>query len=171
MAKAMNMDEQIAQMKSKIEEMEKEISALEAKEEITVLNSLYGFYCDEGVCGNMDAWVQLMDRWVDDAVGKWTGLGTFEGKEAIHAFYRDTPVGIFSVHMKHSGIIEVEGDKATATWYLTSPYINLEHNTCWVAGKYEEEYIKVDGVWKWSYVFGDLMYFTPFDQGWAKKPW
>lgn len=167
-------DKKLVLFAKEIEELERRTTAMEDLEAIHELNALYGYYCDRAVMGDETAWDELMNRWTVDCTGRWTGLGDFKGRKAVKDFYINFGryTGTFSMHMKMNGVVKVDGDKATGTWYLNGPYTMMKSGkAAWVAGKYEEEYVKVNGVWMWNFLFGDLRYFTPYDKGWVESPW
>jgi hypothetical protein len=39
----------------------------------------------------------------------------------------------------------------------------------WCAGRYFEEYVKVDSEWKYKLLRFTPYFITPFDKGWAEK--
>ena len=75
----------------------------------------------------------------------------------------------FSVHMVMNPIIEVEGDEATGQWYLfmACTQKNGGENATWVSLRYDEEYLRVDGQWKFTSQKLTEYFWTPFDQGWV----
>jgi hypothetical protein len=38
----------------------------------------------------------------------------------------------------------------------------------WLQGKYEEEYVKRNGQWKWKSITTKFDFITPYDQGWVQ---
>jgi hypothetical protein len=40
----------------------------------------------------------------------------------------------------------------------------------WGAAKYDDQYVKVNGEWKFRHLSVASEFWTPFDEGWAKKP-
>lgn len=87
--------------------------------------------------------------------GKWRGaLGTFTGPkeiqqamERIFANATDIPKGS-NFHLMSNFIIDVQGDRATASsWFV---FYRMEGNTPVpaVAGRYEDVLVRIGGVWK-----------------------
>jgi hypothetical protein len=70
-------------------------------------------------------------------------------------------------------IIEVQGDTATGQWYLLEPCTMVtagsQPQAVWGTARYEEEYVKVKGEWKFKTVHLMPVFWSPFDQGWVKK--
>ena len=68
-------------------------------------------------------------------------------------------------------IIEVDGDSATGQWYLFQPVtLAQENQAAWLAGRYEEKYEKRGGEWQCKYLTVTPFFFTPYGDGWVKKP-
>lgn len=73
------------------------------------------------------------------------------------------------MHMCHNPVIEVNGDKAKGEWYFDGPITHAPTNRAlWMAGKYEDEYVKVQGEWKFNKLICKIYYRTPYDEGWVK---
>ena len=60
-------------------------------------------------------------------------------------------------------IIEVDGDTGKGTWYLFQPCTFAEGNRAvWGAARYDEEYVKIDGQWKFQKSEIDFPFLDPF---------
>ena len=121
-----------------IEELKKRLDKLEAIEEIRTLRAKYGHLVHES---RID---ELMALFSEKASGDYP-YGEFENKAAFREFF--TKMRPRPVNMSHNAVIEVHGDRASAEWYYTGSFASKTMATTLV-GKYEEEYIKEDGVWK-----------------------
>ena len=148
-----------------IEDLERRVRALEDAGAIRNLKARYAAYCDDNY--NPD---KLADLFVEDAVWESKELGRFEGREAIRQFFRRaSKVFTFAIHYSLNSQIEVNGDTARAQWYLFMPCIVAEGNRAlWRAGVDEEEYVRVDGEWKFKKKTITGLFSTPFEDGWAK---
>ncbi len=148
-----------------LEELEKRIRALEDAEAIRNLKARYAAYCDDNY--NADKIAQLF---TEDAVWESEGLGRFEGREAIRKFFEGASrIFTFAIHYGLNPRIEVNGDTARATWYLFMPCTVGEGNKAmWRAGIDDEEYVRVDGQWKFQRKTSTRLFNTPFEEGWAK---
>lgn len=149
------------------EELEARMKVLEDIEAIRKLRAHY--------CYNVDAerLEELLSLFTEDARLDFGLLGTHEGKEAVSKFFRDIVAGIlsYSRHMVHNPIIEVDGDKATGRWYFEVPCtLRGTDMAVWLAGTYEEKYVKERGEWKFSFIKATFDYATPYEEGWAKTP-
>ena len=148
-------------------DLDQRLQVLEDIEAIKKLKARYCAYNDPDYDADGIASLFTVD-------GVWEGgdIGRYEGREAIRTFYREVApkTWTFTVHMVMNPIIEVQGDKATGSWYVLHPCTLAEGNqAAWLAGRYEEEYTKFEGEWKIKHLKVFLFFSTPFDQGWAKE--
>ena len=120
------------------------------------------------------SWDELSELWTEDAVCDYGFFGRYEGrKQIMDEFFRVlvNAAASFMVHMVHNPVIELDGDRAKACWYLTSQTTNQPSNRAvWVMGLYHDEFERIGGSWKISSLSFEFKYFTPFDEGWAKTP-
>ena len=144
---------------------EERVLVLEDIEAIKALKASYCFLTDDG---EVD---RLAELFTADAV--WDGgvIGRFEGRAAIREFFVDLPKLIsFALHLVMNPRIEVHGDRATGQWYLVEPNTTAGREMAvWGAGRYDEEYVRVDGQWKFQRVVLEPVFWTPFDKGWAER--
>ncbi len=150
-----------------LEDIERRLSALEGVEAIKKLKARYSALCDDNY--NPDG---IADLFVEDGV--WDGgtaFGKYEGREAIRNFFTDAPqIFPFAVHMVLNPIIEVNGDTAKGTWYFLGAFTHSEGNRAlWGSAKYDDEYVQVNGEWKYNNLKVVFSFLTPFDEGWVKN--
>jgi ketosteroid isomerase-like protein len=149
-----------------LEDLARRIQVLEDIEAIKKLKTRYCAYCDN----NYDA-DSIAALFTEDAVWDGGAFGKHEGREAIRAFFRGAPqIFPFAIHQVMNPLIEVQGERATGSWYLFQPATLAEGNQAvWLAARYEEEYVKAGGEWKFKHLRVHASFLTPFEQGWAKK--
>jgi ketosteroid isomerase-like protein len=114
----------------------------------------------------------FMEMFTEDATFDAGPFGSAEGKAAITEMIEtlfDEEI-LFSRHMLHNPVVEVDGDEASGTWYLEMPMISGEGEALWLQGTYEHEFRRVDGEWKVSTFTFEPTYLTPYDEGWAEQP-
>ena len=146
-------------------DLEKRIALIEDIEAIRKLKARYCLYVDQP---NEDAWVSLF---TEDAVWETDQFGVHQGREAIRPLFRSIPGFLsFAVHYVTNPIIEVDGDGATGNWLLLEPctFIQGDQPT-WGAARYEEQYVKLSGEWKFKRLKLISSFWTPYEQGWEKK--
>ena len=75
----------------------------------------------------------------------------------------------FSQHNLMNPIIEVNGDSAKGTWYLLGPFTFREKNDArWIACRYEDDYVKINGEWKYKHLRAFIRVHAEYEKGWAK---
>ena len=150
-----------------IEEIERRLRAIEDVEAIKKLKARYCVYCDEGYNAGGIAGLFTED-------GVWDGglFGCYEGRDAIRSFFQEASQMIsFALHYVTNSIVEVDGDQAQGTWYLFQTCTFVEGNQAvWGAGRYTEEYVRVGGEWKFKNLKVVSSFWTPYEEGWVKKP-
>lgn len=149
----------------RIQELEAKVQELQDVRAIQDLRADYCYYTDT------NDWQNITALFTDDAVCDFGPFGLYDGKAAITEFFRDLlPAGmVFTMHMVHNTKIRVTGDTATGEWYYEVPANTVENQAFWIAGKYIEQYVKVDGAWKFKNVVADWYYNTPYEKGWAEE--
>ena len=148
------------------EDLEKRIKNLEDVEAIKQLKAQYCLYCDD----NFDA-DKLTSLFAEDSIWESAAGGQIKGKEDIHAFFASaSKMMSFAIHMVMNPIIEVDGDRARGRWLLSQPNTRFEGNQAiWGAASYDNDYIRDNGEWKIKHLKITSIFWTPFDQGWAKQ--
>ena len=146
-------------------DLEKRIAQLEDMESIRRLKHYYYCHCvDRAVVGDVQAIGETISRFADGMAIDFTGLPVIEGREPVAAFYSQHVPNFMSWchHRVMNEVIDIDGDTATARWYFECPGNFLEGNPfglvgSWVvAGRYVEDYVREDGVWKWRKITAKL---------------
>jgi len=144
-------------------QLEQRLTRLEDIEAIKQLKARYCAIADED--HNPD---KITTLFVEDGI--WEGgFGTAQGHEAIRRlFQRAQQRFSFSHHMVMNPIIEVAGNSAQGTWYFFCLFTVRENNEArWSAVCYEEDYIKVNGAWKYQHLRAHGRMSASYDKGWA----
>jgi hypothetical protein len=67
-------------------------------------------------------------------------------------------------------IIEIDDNNAKATWYFLGPFTFRKNNEAkWTAVRYDDDYVKVNGEWKFKHLRANIRMHAPHETGWAKK--
>ncbi len=152
-----------------VEELIARVRRLDDIEQIKQLKARYCAYCDD----NYDA-EGIASLFTEDGVWDGGALGKGEGRAGIVKFFqRASSAFTFAIHNVMNPIIEVDGDNATGRWYLMQPLTRRSgdsESAMWLAGRYEDDYVRVDGEWKFQSLRFFTRMLTPYDEGWAKKP-
>jgi uncharacterized protein (TIGR02246 family) len=144
------------------------LERLEAIEEIRRLKALYCHWADRGYDAAGDDAAEFAALFVEDAV--WTGGKGVPvvGRAAIEHHYASFRP--FGMHYVTNGEVEVdvEAGRATGHWHVLSPQTSHDGRAVWIAGTYDEEYVKTDDGWKFKRVQFGLAFRTPYEDGWAR---
>jgi len=146
--------------------IEERVRMLEDIEEIRQLKSRYVYSLDER------DWDGVLDFFAEDAKVDFGAFGKFESKKEIGKFFKETfpPVATFTMHMTQDPIIKIDGDRAKGKWYMHESMTFKEGNrAAWGAVKYEDEFVRRGGKWKCIHSLVQIIYLTPYKEGWAKK--
>ncbi len=157
--------QEISKLTARLEELEKRVQATEDYNAIRNLKSKYAAYCDDNY--NPDG---LAELFVENAVWISPDHGRFEGREAIRGFFQGaSKIYSFAIHYSLNSQIEVSGDTAKARWFLFMPCTMADGSRAfWRAGIDDEEYVRVNGEWKFKSKTASGIFSTPFEEGWAK---
>jgi ketosteroid isomerase-like protein len=99
-------------------------------------------------------------------------LGRTEGKDAMKEVAEEVSGEelLFTRHMRHNPVVDVDGDEATGKWYAEIPSITGDGKAIWLQGIYELGFRRVDDEWKISRYTFDFTYARAYDRGWAEQP-
>jgi hypothetical protein len=159
------------EMEARIKDLEKQVNILQATEDIKKLQRAYGYYLEHWMSD------EIVDLFAD---GPGTGVewpeGSFLGKEGLRRYFesRKKPNREF-LHqvIPSSAIIDVDSNGKTAKgrWYgfggLAVPRGKGVRQS-FIAGIYENDYVKEDGKWKIQRIKWSLIFNAPPAVGWVK---
>lgn len=145
------------------------IETLEAIEEIKALKSSYCYIADAAY-KNPSSWNELVDLFTQDGWVDFGEHGRFEGKEGVHRFFAEKAHNFvsYAAHMVSNEIVDVNGTQARGNWYLICPSTDRSSKTAlWIQGRYEDEFVKLNGKWMWQSITFITHFAAPFDVGWS----
>ena len=144
--------------------LEDRIQALEDREAIKDLIYQYAYAVQQG---KIEVFLTLF---TDDAVLEYGAMGFYEGTAGLERFFRDvclSPVLTFACPLLHNHLIKPDGEKASGI--CTLEIRAVYHGESYVAaGRYEDEYVKKDGTWKFKRRAFEVYYMVPHSEGWAQ---
>lgn len=145
--------------------LEQRIRRLEDIEALKLLKSQYAECCDEAYDPD-----RLALLFTQDAIWDGEVLGRYEGREAIRAFFAAaSKVMPFAIHHVTNPALEIDGDRAYGRWHLWQPCVHVAGETAlWIAGRYQDEYRREDGVWRFAKVSFRPNMISPYEAGWSK---
>lgn len=151
-----------------LEELEARIRVLEDIEEVKKLMASYCYLIDAR------QWDDVVALFADNARADYGMLGTYEGKEGVATFFKSVipAFGSWFIHQVFMPVVTVEGEKAKGTWYLfsaiTAPSPEGDR-AVWIQARYDNEFVKVGGKWKFSLLNIVFNFITPYEEGWVKS--
>lgn len=147
-------------------ELEKQLTILQDIEAIKQLKAEYCDICDDN--HNPDRIVTIFA-----ADGIWEGqrIGRAQGHAEIRKLFESFAERIsFSQHNVFNPRIAVNGTEAHGSWNFLGPFTFRKGNRqLWLAARYEDDYVKLDGQWKFKHLraFGRMA--APYEEGWASR--
>ena len=158
------------------QDLQARIQNLEDIEAIKQLMYNYTYWLDYGEfdtaldCFTDEAKIDIRQRG-----GAKEGQDSFEltcvGKEEIRKFY-----GLFihqrerftASHLLLNPVVTVDGEKATGIFYLLEP--TAIQRAIWGHGRYDLEFVKLDGQWKIGAYNFEWNFNSPQNEGWVETP-
>jgi len=114
---------------------------------------------------------RVIETFTEDATMDTGSFGSAEGRNAIQDMLKELFAKelLFTRHMVHMPLLEIDGDEAVGKWYLDCPSIVGNGEAVWTQGTYKHTFRRVNGEWKiYKFTF-EASYVTPYDKGWAKQ--
>lgn len=147
-------------------ELERRLTRMEDREAIKELKARYCAICDDDHNPN-----KITTLFVEDGIWEGAEFGKAQGHAAIRELFQTFQNLIsFSQHMVMNPIIELDGNRAKGTWYFLGPFTFRKNNEAkWVAVQYEDDYVKVNGEWKYQHLRANIRMSANHETGWAKK--
>jgi hypothetical protein len=158
-------------LEDKVRELEAKVAELYDREAIRDLRFRYH------ECINEAQMAEIPDLFTEDGELEFGYLGHAKGREQIMKFFgglageRTTDGsprrGLYRVkQFIHNHVLHVHGDRADGYAYLEAkPVYNGEAYV--VAARYNDEYVKRDGRWRFSKMSLTPFFMVPLKEGWA----
>jgi hypothetical protein len=153
---------------------ERRIAAAEDRQSIENIQTAYGYYLATLL------WDDLTELFADDGTIEIAMRGIYAGKPAVRRnlnLYGQAGLddGVLHNHMQFQKVIHVspDGTRANLRSRALSMMGNFNRNATWMGGTYENEFVKIDGRWKFIKDQQVNTYFAPYETGWkelAQRP-
>ena len=136
-------------------------------EDIEAIKQLKARYCE--ICGDKHNPDRITSVFAPDGIWESQDFGRAHGHAEIRALFQGFQKRIkFSQHNVMNPIIEVDAHRAKASWYFLGPFTYTENNEAkWLAIRYEDDYVKADGVWKYQHLRVHMRMNAAHAMGWA----
>lgn len=135
-------------LEKKIESLEKKIQELQDLENIKMMHREYLFYIS-----NLE-FDKALNCFSDDIVADVADYGIKRGLETVTRFFREVIYKNVNsskdAHFTGQAVIKVNGDRASGHWMFYRLLANPAASPGWVQGRYDCEYVRVNGEWKFS---------------------
>jgi hypothetical protein len=164
----------LAALEAELATLERDVGLLEDTKAIKRLQRAYGYYVDKKLSRDIGA----LFADAPDTTAELGGSGVYVGRARIAEFY-DRIIGgqglergeLFN-HMILQGVVNVAPDGRTAKGRWRALIQTGQHgeSAVWAEGPYENEYVKENGVWKFSKVHWYQTFAAPYSPGWHKAP-
>ncbi len=149
-------------MQARLAALEGQVQALADIEAVRRLRNHYHR------CINDARYDEIPLLFTEEASLDFSYIGKTQGRAKITKFFAATPdVLPFIKQFIHNHIIDLDGDQGTGVSYMEARTVN-KGIAYVVTGRYDDEYVRVDGEWKFKTMNFDAYYTVPFNEGWAQ---
>jgi hypothetical protein len=143
-----------------IAELEARLDRLESVAAIQRLKALAAHHVDRY---EIDAFADLF---VEDGVL----VGAFQEHRGRQAIRENLKLWPTMIHYVMNPVIDVEGDRAKGRWCFLRPQTAPSGNHYLVGGWYDDEYVRIGGVWMFASVTISNLFCTTHAAGWGNDP-
>ena len=159
---------------SKLELAELRLLVQDLRDERAIAHLMYRYVraCDE----TKDA-ARIASYFTDDAV--WEGQGNFaefgatRGREAIQRMFVENPQILpMTAHFVTNAVITLSLDRQSGCgeWHcLEAATLRDEKAQVWIAARYNNDFQKVEGDWKFSHIRYRDSFVCTYEAGWLKE--
>lgn len=149
-------------------DLERRIQILEDIAALTKFKAEYALRVD---LGRGD----VVEMFADDAtLDSGPGFGVARNKAEIAEHYRNNAKNSPFVlhHIGNPCITIIDETRAKATWlFRAEAILGSTGKAVVICGHYYDEYVKVNGEWKYQSIVNRLFYVTEPSKGWAEQRW
>jgi hypothetical protein len=136
-------------------------------QDVEAIKRLKAEYCD--ICDDDHNQDRIVGIFATDGIWEGKGVGHAKGHAELRQLFKSFQDRIsFSQHNVFNPRIEVTGDRAHGIWYFLGPFTFRQGNPAmWLAARYDDDYVKIDGVWKFQHLRAIGRMVAPYETGWA----
>lgn len=151
-------------------DLEARLAALEARvQELTDREAIRSLRFRYHECINSEKLEFIPELFVERGVLDFGYFGRAEGRTQISRFFDRTGSPLtFVRQFMHNHSIEVIGDRGTGYAFLEAKTISAGE-AHFVAARYDDEYCRIDGEWKFQKMSLEPYFTVPFSEGWAQE--
>ncbi|HKA56283.1 MAG TPA: nuclear transport factor 2 family protein [Candidatus Binatia bacterium] len=145
-------------------ELAKQLTVLQ---DVEAIKQLKAEYCD--ICDDEHNQERIVTIFAADGIWEGKGIGRAQGHAEIRNLFKSFAERIsFSQHNVFNPRITVNGAEAHGSWNFLGPFtFRKGSRQLWLAARYEDDYVKINGQWKFKHLraFGRMA--APYEKGWA----
>jgi hypothetical protein len=161
------LEEEVAALRAELAEVRAQARAATDYVAIGNLQRAYGYYVDKGL------WDEAADLFADDGTLEIAGRGLYRGRERVREYLHHLPKfqrGVLFNHMQLQPVLTIDSAAGTAQgrWRTFIQIGFLGREARWGEATYENEYVRVDGVWRIARLHGFITFYSEYDVGWDK---
>lgn len=120
-------------------------------------------------CVNETKLAEIPDLFTDDGDLNFGYLGKAHGKAELKKFFDALPKLLsFVKQFIHNHVVEVHGQTGKGLSYLEAKSVSKGESYL-VAARYDDEYEKVNGQWKFKKMHLTPYFTVPYNEGWAQE--
>lgn len=150
-------------VEARLATLEAKIQNLDDREAIRTLRYRYHECINEW---NVE---DIPDLFTDDGDLDFDYLGKAHGRAELTKFFNGIDkILSFVKQFIHNHAIDVEGDQGKGSSYLEAKSIS-KGEAYFVAARYDDEYVKQNGQWKFKKMRLTPYFTVPFNEGWAQE--
>ena len=152
-----------ADLEERVRQLEARVRELDDREAIRELRHYYHEYINTGKLS------EIIGLFTEDGEYDFSHLGKGTGREAQKKFFEGISNYISSVkQFIHNHMVELHGDTATGISYLEAKPV-YKGEAFLVAGRYDDEYVRQGGKWKFKKMKFTPYFMVPLKEGWAQE--
>lgn len=120
-------------------------------------------------CINGETFDAIPDLFTEDAILDFDYLGSANGRAELIAFFQKVENLLsFVKQFMHNHAVEVDGDSGRGYAYLEAKTIS-KGDAYFVAARYDDEYVRENGEWRFKKMSLTPYFTVPFKEGWAQE--
>jgi hypothetical protein len=157
-------------VKAELAEAERIVQRVKDYDELENLEDAYGYYLDK------DLWTDLSNLFADNGSMELAQRGVYQTRDHIHEFllkglgrgHEGPSAGMLGNHLQLQPVIDVAPDGKSAKIRIRAlQQMAFGPRASIAAGVYENEAVKVDGIWRFSKDHVYNTFAAPYIGGWA----
>ncbi len=150
-------------LEERVKQLEAKVQELSDREAIRELRCYYHEYINTAKLSD------IIGLFIEDGEFDFAHLGKGQGRAAQKKFFEGLANYLSTVkQFIHNQVIEVHGDTATGFSYLEAKPV-YKGESYLVAGRYDDEYVRQDGQWKFKKMKFTPYFMVPLKEGWAQE--